>query len=82
MLKTVKFGGSSLADAQQFRKAAAIIREDEGRRYVVVSAPGKRTPEDTKITDLLYRCCEAARMGDDFGDAFHQVRSRFEDILR
>ena len=43
MLKTVKFGGSSLADANQFRKAAAIIRKDESRRYVVVSAPGKGT---------------------------------------
>ena len=42
MLKTVKFGGSSLADAAQFRKCAAIIRMDPARRYVVVSAPGKR----------------------------------------
>ena len=55
MLKTVKFGGSSLADAAQFRKCAAIIRKDPARRYVVVSAPGKRSWNDIKITDLLYR---------------------------
>ena len=46
MLKTVKFGGSSLADAQHFKKVAEIIRADEGRRYVVVSAPGKRFAQD------------------------------------
>lgn len=82
MLKTVKFGGSSLADAQQFKKAAAIIRSDESRRYIVVSAPGKRSAEDIKITDLLYRCCEAARHGCDFSDSFHMIRERYEQIIR
>lgn len=82
MLKTVKFGGSSLADAQQFKKAAAIIRSDESRRYIVVSAPGKRSTEDIKVTDLLYRCCEAARHGYDFSDSFHMIRERYGEIIR
>lgn len=82
MLKTVKFGGSSLADAQQFKKAATIIRSDESRRYIVVSAPGKRSAEDIKITDLLYRCCEAARHGCDFSGSFHMIRERYEQIIR
>ena len=56
MSKVVKFGGSSLADAKQFKKVADIIHADPERRYVVPSAPGKRFKEDTKVTDMLYRC--------------------------
>lgn len=55
-LKVLKFGGSSVADAKQLSKIKDIIRRDSDRRYVVVSAPGKRSSEDTKITDLLYMC--------------------------
>ena len=55
-----KFGGTSLADANQFRKVCAIIEEDPARRIVVASAPGKRFPEDEKVTDLLLKCYEAA----------------------
>lgn len=54
MLKVTKFGGSSVADACQFRKVREIIQADPDRRYVVVSAPGRRTPADAKLTDLLY----------------------------
>ena len=61
MLKVVKFGGSSLCDAEHFRMAAKIIRSDESRRYVVPSAPGKRFPGDTKITDMLYEFHRMAR---------------------
>ena len=53
MLKVVKFGGSSLASAEQFKKVADIIHADESRRYVVPSAPGKRFKEDVKVTDML-----------------------------
>ena len=53
-LKVVKFGGSSLADAEQFRKVAAIIKADPNRRFVVASAPGKRHSKDVKVTDMLY----------------------------
>ena len=52
----VKFGGSSLASAEQIKKAAAIVGENPARRFVVVSAPGKRSKDDEKVTDLLYRC--------------------------
>ena len=56
MKKVVKFGGSSLANAEQFQKVGDIIRSDESRRYVVPSAPGKRFDEDIKVTDMLYGC--------------------------
>ena len=52
MKKVVKFGGSSLANADQFKKVGAIITADDTRRYVVPSAPGKRFPKDTKVTDM------------------------------
>ena len=65
MIKVTKFGGSSLADAAQFRKVAAIIRSDKSRRYVVPSAPGKRFKEDVKVTDMLYNCYNSVYMGKD-----------------
>ena len=65
-----KFGGSSVADAGQIRKVAAIIRSDPRRRFIVVSAPGKRKKEDEKITDLLYGCQESAAQGKSFAAAF------------
>lgn len=77
----VKFGGSSLATAGQFEKVAAIIRENPGRRYVVASAPGKRFSGDTKVTDLLYRCYDAACAGQDFAPALDEIRQRFADII-
>ena len=52
-VKVVKFGGSSVADADQVRKIRAIVEADPERRYVVVSAPGKRFSKDSKITDML-----------------------------
>ena len=63
MKKVVKFGGSSLANAEQFQKVGDIIRSDESRRYVVPSAPGKRFDEDIKVTDMLYGCYDAASKG-------------------
>ena len=62
---TAKFGGSSLADAVQFRKVAAIVREDPARRYIVATAPGKRSKDDVKVTDLLYACHDQAAAGQD-----------------
>ena len=56
MLKTVKFGGSSLADPAHFKMVRDIIFSDEARKIVVVSAPGKRFSGDNKVTDLLYLC--------------------------
>ena len=80
-LKVLKFGGSSLADARQFQKVAAIVRSDEARRYVVPSAPGRRFDNDTKVTDLLYACHTAAVRGDGFDEAFQRVERRFNSIV-
>lgn len=79
--KVVKFGGSSLADANQFRKVAAIIRGDEKRKYVVPSAPGKRFPDDIKVTDMLYKCCELAGSGIDFSEPFQIIKDRYNGII-
>lgn len=80
-LKVLKFGGSSLSDAKQFQKVAAIVRAEEERRYVVPSAPGKRYDNDTKVTDLLYACHEAAASGEGFDEAFARVEKRFCSII-
>lgn len=79
--KVVKFGGSSLADANQFRKVAAIIKSDEKRKYVVPSAPGKRFSDDIKITDMLYKCCELAVSGMDFSEDFQVIKDRYNGII-
>ncbi len=72
-----KFGGSSLADAQRIRHVADIIRSNPERRFVVVSAPGKRFPEDTKITDLLYRFQASGDPKD-----FLPIEERFQEIIQ
>lgn len=76
----VKFGGSSLADAKQFQKVAAIFRENPDRRYLVASAPGKRFAGDIKVTDLLYQCYDAAAAGQDHTALLAQIRQRYADI--
>ncbi len=81
-LKVLKFGGSSLADAKQFKRVAEIIKSEPERRYVVASAPGKRMSGDTKVTDLLYQCYELASNEEDITDVFNEIRSRYEDIVR
>ena len=82
MKKVVKFGGSSLANAEQFRKVGDIIRSEEGRRYVVPSAPGKRFSGDTKVTDLLYACYDKAAQGKEFGGIFQEIKERYYEIIR
>ena len=79
--KVVKFGGSSLADASQFRKVAGIIQGDADRRYVVPSAPGKRFSGDTKVTDLLYTCHKQAYEGADFTETLQKIKARYQDII-
>ena len=76
----LKFGGSSLADAYQFRKVADIILSHEGRLFVVASAPGKRTKDDIKVTDMLYGCYDLASAGSDFTDALGAIELRFRAI--
>lgn len=82
MIKVVKFGGSSLADANQFKKVKDIITADSSRRYVVPSAPGKRCDKDTKVTDMLYGCYAKAEADEDFSEELNAIRERYEEINR
>lgn len=81
MSKVVKFGGSSLANAEQFKKVADIIHADVCRKYVVPSAPGKRFVSDSKVTDMLYACYDLADAGSDFRPALEKIRARFQEII-
>ena len=80
-MKVVKFGGSSLADANQFRRVAAIVSADPARRYVVASAPGKRFKDDTKVTDMLYHCYELVRQGKNIAEYYEKIRERYNSII-
>ncbi len=82
MKKVAKFGGSSLASAEQFRKVGEIILADTGRRYIVPSAPGKRSSKDTKVTDMLYQCYEAAEAGNTYTDLLGKIKERYDEIIR
>ena len=81
-MKTAKFGGTSLADAARFRQVKRIVSADPELRFVVVSAPGKRSAEDKKVTDLLYDCHAAVKTGTDPGTAFAPVAARFRQIVQ
>ncbi|MBQ6675571.1 MAG: aspartate kinase [Ruminococcus sp.] len=81
MVKVVKFGGSSLASAEQFKKVADIIHAEDSRRFVVPSAPGKRFSADTKVTDMLYTCYDVAAKGKDFDDKFNEIKKRYYEII-
>ena len=81
MQKVVKFGGSSLASAQQFRKVGEIVRAEEDRKYVVPSAPGKRFNGDTKVTDMLYDCYQSAEDGEDFKGKLKNIKARYDEII-
>lgn len=81
MKKVVKFGGSSLASAGQFKKVADIIHADPERKFVVPSAPGKRFPEDIKVTDMLYGCYRLAEEGKDFKKELSAIADRYQEII-
>lgn len=81
MKKVVKFGGSSLASAEQFEKVGNIIHADTSRRFVVPSAPGKRFSADTKVTDMLYACYNLAEEGKDFKKQLADIKKRYEEII-
>ncbi len=80
MIKVVKFGGSSVASSEQFKKIKNIIESDDSRRIVVVSALGKRFGKDNKITDLLYLLSEHIRYGVDYSNIFTLIANRYEEI--
>ena len=81
MIKVVKFGGSSLASAEQFKKVGNIIRADKERKYVVPSAPGKRFSNDTKVTDMLYACYDLADQGKSFKAELDAIKARYQEII-
>lgn len=80
MLKVVKFGGSSLANAEQFKKVADIIKADEARRYIIPSAPGKRFSSDTKVTDMLYDCYSSKK--EDLKSKMDAIKARYNEIIK
>lgn len=82
MLKVVKFGGTSLADAEHFKRVASIIKADPDRKFVVASAPGKRHFSDDKVTDMLYRCYNMIRSKEDISDYYNNICDRYMGIIR
>ncbi|MBQ3219755.1 MAG: aspartate kinase [Clostridia bacterium] len=82
MIKVCKFGGTSMADANAMRQVKEILKADESRRYVVVSAPGKRNKSDIKITDMLYRCNKEAIESGSCKNSFAVIRERFTEIVK
>ena len=80
MLKVLKFGGSSMADAAQYAKVRSIVESDPARQVVVVSAAGKRFKDDHKITDLLYLCHAHMKYGVDCSGIFQMIESRYLSI--
>ena len=81
MVKVVKFGGSSLADAEHFRQVASIIKADPARRFVVPSAPGKRYKEDVKVTDMLYTCYGMVKNHESIDEYYKNITKRYNDII-
>jgi aspartate kinase len=82
MLKVSKFGGTSLSEGKQIKKVAEIIKSDNNRKYIVVSAPGKRWSEDNKITDLLYLCHAHLKYNVPTGDIFKMITDRYSSIVK
>ncbi len=82
MIKVLKFGGSSLADAEQFRMVAEIVKAEPERRYVVASAPGKRFSDDIKVTDMLYDCYKLVKQNQPIDEAFLKIEERYNGIIK
>ncbi len=80
-IKVVKFGGSSLADAEHFKQVASIVKADPSRRYVVASAPGKRFKEDVKVTDMFYECYEKIRNQENIDELYAKIVERYNSII-
>ena len=76
-----KFGGTSLASSENITKVKEIVLQDK-KRFVIVSAPGKRNKEDVKLTDCLINCFKLSKSGEDFSDSFNAFKTRFEDIKK
>ena len=81
MIKVVKFGGSSLADAEHFKQVASIIKADPARKYVVPSAPGKRYKDDVKVTDMLYNCYNMVKNHENIDEYYSKISDRYNGII-
>ncbi|MBO5927769.1 MAG: aspartate kinase [Clostridia bacterium] len=82
MIKVCKFGGTSMANANALKQVKDIVLGDKDRRYIVVSAPGKRFKEDIKITDTLYKCYNELVSGGDFKGTFNLIKDRFIEMVK
>ena len=78
---TAKFGGTSLADASQIKKACEIIKANQNRKYIVASAPGKRFTDDIKITDMLYQAHKQSKNNEDFSSTLENISQRYKQIV-
>src|SRR5450756_198290 len=81
-MKVCKFGGTSMANAEQIRKVCQIITSDPDRKIVVVSAPGKRYENDVKVTDMLIDCAEKYLRNKDYESVLTNIVLRFSEIAR
>jgi aspartate kinase len=81
-MKVAKFGGTSLANAEQIKKVCRIVRADQDRRLIVVSAPGKRYKDDTKVTDLLINYAERFLQAGEAQAEKQAVFARYQEIVK
>ena len=81
-VKVLKFGGSSLADPEHFIKVRDIVKSEPERRYVVASAPGKRSSDDIKVTDMLYDCYKLVSKKQNIDEAFSLIENRYNQIIK
>ncbi|NCA67923.1 MAG: aspartate kinase, partial [Clostridia bacterium] len=81
-IKVCKFGGTSMASADTIRQVASIINSDETRKFIIVSAPGKRFADDIKITDQLYKCFAAVEQRGECELEFNAIKERFSSLAR
>ena len=81
MLKIAKFGGSSCASSEQFEKVKNIVMADRDRKYIVVSAPGKRDGKDTKVTDLFISLYEAVQKKKGIEEIVEKIKRRYQEII-
>ena len=80
-MKVCKFGGTSMANANTIKRVVDVIESDPSRKYIVVSAPGKRTPADVKVTDALYACFNEVKNTGNCDKTFETIEKRFHDIV-
>ena len=80
-MKVCKFGGTSMANGETISRVVDIVKSDPQRKYIVVSAPGKRNAADVKVTDALYACFNEKKEKGNCTQSFEVIRKRFKDIV-